>query len=100
MKFSDISALVKSIMANQTLYYFLWEYDLNSYSLDYKVPIYYILGENDWQTPYPIAQKYFESISAPDKEIYMIPDAGHMTMMDEPELFYYALKEIYSRRVV
>lgn len=100
MKFSDISSLIKSLMANQTLYYFLWEYDLNSYSLDYKVPVYYILGEKDWQTPYPIAQKYFESISAPDKEIYMIPNAGHMTMMDEPESFCYALKEVYSRKMV
>lgn len=100
MRFSDISAFIKSLIVNQTLYYFLWEYDLNSYSLDYRVPVYYILGENDWQTPYPIAQKYFESITAPDKEIYMIPNAGHMTMMDEPKLFYYALKEIYCRRMV
>src|SRR6516162_8640216 len=32
-----------------------------------KVPIYYVFGENDWQTPYVLAQEYFTRINAPYK---------------------------------
>ncbi|MNV85988.1 hypothetical protein D3C71_1799840 [compost metagenome] len=47
------------------------------------MPVYYLLGGNDWQ--------------APNKGLYMIPDAGHMTMMDQPDLFYKALHEVYEK---
>ncbi|WP_245697351.1 alpha/beta fold hydrolase [Paenibacillus oryzae] len=53
----------------------------------HEVSIYYILGGNDWQAPYLLAQQYFEEIKAPRKGIHIIPGAGHMTMMDEPDLF-------------
>ena len=39
----------------------------------YKVPVYYILGRNDWQAPYVIAQEYLEGINAPYKKLYLIP---------------------------
>ncbi|GGB62814.1 hypothetical protein GCM10011409_44960 [Lentibacillus populi] len=57
------------------------------------------MGGNDWQTPYTIAQKYFEEIKAPNKKIFIIPDAGHMTMMEQPDLFFNALSEINSVEV-
>jgi pimeloyl-ACP methyl ester carboxylesterase len=43
---------------------------------------------------YVIAQKYFEEINAPNKKIFLIPDTGHMTMMEKPDLFFDALLEI------
>ena len=53
----------------------------------------YLRGD-DWQTPYVIAEKYFEEIEAPNKGLYIIPGAGHMTMMDQPALFFDTLREI------
>lgn len=55
------------------------DYNAEDYGLNYEVPVYYIMGENDWQTPYPLAREFFDRISAPDKVFYSIPDAGHMT---------------------
>ncbi|MDS0526458.1 alpha/beta hydrolase [Clostridium sp. SHJSY1] len=96
-KSSDILALIKSLKSNESLIQFLFDFNLNLESIEYEVPIYYILGENDWQVPYTIAKEYFNKINAPHKDLYIIPNAGHMTMMDQPELFFNSLSEIYIK---
>jgi len=93
-KLSDIFAMMKGIKSNEKVIDFLGAFDLNLEPAEYKVPIYYILGGNDWQTPYVIAEKYFNKINAPAKNFYLIPDAGHMTMIDQPDLFFETLLEI------
>ena len=70
------------------------KFNLRLESEEYKIPIYYILGENDWQTPYIISEEYFKIINAPRKKLYLIPDAGHMTMVDQPKLFFDTLVDI------
>jgi pimeloyl-ACP methyl ester carboxylesterase len=97
LKFSDLSALIKAAKANDKVMEFLLAFDLKSESAEYKVPMYYILGENDWQTPYVLAKEYFNRITAPNKDIYIIPNAGHMTMLDQPTSFFDALLEIYNK---
>lgn len=96
-RFSDIIAFLKIFKANANLHQFLGDFNLRAEKTDYKVPIYYVLGGNDWQAPYVIAQNYFEEIEAPNKEAFIIPDAGHMTMMDQPDLFYEALQKIKQK---
>jgi pimeloyl-ACP methyl ester carboxylesterase len=96
-KFSDISAMLNGFKANEKVIDFLGTFDLNSESPEYKIPIYNILGGNDWQTPYIIAEEYFNKIQAPYKKFYLIPNAGHMTMLDQPQLFFETLLEINSR---
>lgn len=94
---SDISAVIKGKKANEKLLESLEVFDLKSESAEYKVPIYYILGENDWQAPYVIAQEYFNRINAPYKNLYLIRNAGHYTMRDQPQLFFEALLEINNK---
>lgn len=96
-KLSDIFAFIEMDKANKELIEFWGEFNIRSESEEYKVPIYYILGENDWQTPHVLAEKYFESINAPDKKLYVIPNAGHMSMLDQPKLFFKVLSEINSK---
>jgi pimeloyl-ACP methyl ester carboxylesterase len=98
-KFSDLSALIKGTKANEKVLESLFLFDLNSQSEEYKVPIYYILGGNDWQTPYVIAEEYFNKINAPYKNFYLIPNAGHMTMLDQPQLFFEALLEVNNKEI-
>jgi pimeloyl-ACP methyl ester carboxylesterase len=98
-RLSDIIAFMKIFQANAKLHSFLGDFNLRNESAIYQVPIYYILGGNDWQTPYVIAEKYFEEIDAPDKNMFIIPNAGHMTMMEQPVLFFDALLEINNMEV-
>lgn len=86
--------LVKAFKANKEITEFLFSFSLMDESSEYKVPIYYILGDKDWQAPYVIAEEYYKIINASKKNIYIIPDAGHMSMLDKQDLFFDTLLEI------
>lgn len=75
------------------IYQYMMSFNLYK-TTDYKVPVYYILGMDDWQVPTVNAVKYFYKINAPKKELFLIPNAGHSTMTDQPRAFYNALKII------
>lgn len=94
---SDFFAFMKIFKVNQKVYSFFSNFNLWTESKEYKVPIYFILGGNDWQAPYVIAEKYFNEIIAPRKNIYLIPNARHMAMLDQPDLFYQSLFDIYDK---
>lgn len=95
-KLSDLFAFSKGLKANSKIHEFLGDFDLAADSSDYKVPIYFILGEDDWQAPYIIAEKYFSKINAPHKKLFIIPNAGHRIMMDQTNLFSDTLLQIYN----
>lgn len=41
-------------------------------------PIYFIIGEKDYQTNFKITQKYYQLLNAPKKDMHLIEDAGHL----------------------
>ncbi|HBF38797.1 MAG TPA: alpha/beta hydrolase, partial [Firmicutes bacterium] len=96
-KWSDFSAMIKGPQASQGLMTALESFDLNDEKDEYQIPIYYILGGKDWLTPFALAREHLGRIRAPRKKFYLIPGAGHATMIDQPELFYQALSEIYHQ---
>ena len=46
-------------------------------NLDFKIPVYLIQGNEDILTPKESSKEYFEKISTPKKEYYLIPKAAH-----------------------
>lgn len=46
-------------------------------NLDFKIPIYFIQGNEDIMTPKESSKEYFEKIQAPKKEYYLLPNAAH-----------------------
>ena len=53
----------------------------------YEVPVYYISGEQDWITPAVLVEDYYQTVEAPDKQMRLIPDAGHTPFLDAPQAF-------------
>ncbi len=45
--------------------------------LQFKIPVYFIQGANDIQTPPAITKKFYENITAPTKKILILEDTGH-----------------------
>ncbi|MDR7855128.1 alpha/beta hydrolase [Tissierella sp.] len=90
----EISSFLKNPFELQKplMDYLVYDFDARDLVNEYQVPIYYILGEYDWVTPYENAQEYFETIVAPKKKSIVIENAGHMTMIDNPEEFSNAVK--------
>jgi pimeloyl-ACP methyl ester carboxylesterase len=97
-KLSDISSLVKGMTNNKKLWEFLFLHNLYEESRDYEIPIFYILGDKDFQAPYTTASCYFDAINAPNKKMFIIKDAGHFMMLDKPKLFVQALSEILEAK--
>ena len=69
------------------------EYNIHNFGTEYQIPVFYIMGINDYQTPYPLAKEFFEEISASVKNFFSIPDARHMTMTDNKKEFNRVLLE-------
>lgn len=72
-------------MLHRSLFQYMFEeYDALKFGTNYQIPVYYIMGENDYQTPIPLAHKLFEELTSPEKKFFTIPNAGHFTMYDNP----------------
>jgi len=46
-------------------------------NLNFKIPVYLIQGEEDILTPKEMSKQYFDAISAPKKEYFLLPKAAH-----------------------
>ena len=94
MGIKDILPFMTSMMVNMQVMKELMSFDLKSKGVEYQVPVYYVLGENDQQTPVELSRAYFDEITAPDKKLYLIRNAGHVTMIDNADDYRKAVCEI------
>ncbi len=61
---------------------------------DYQVPFYNINGDKDYQTNYKLAQDYFEQISAPYKQMFIMENMTHGLLESDSEGFSKIIHEI------
>ncbi len=60
----------------------------------FEVPVYFIAGELDRVTPTALVNAYAQSMAAPDKQVFLIPGAGHFAFYTHPERFSDAMQEV------
>lgn len=58
------------------------------------IPVHFIVGDNDHNTPADLAFEYYEFLEAPAKSFTRIEDAAHMVLYDQPIAWAKALVEI------
>ena len=61
---------------------------------DYKVPYFNINGDRDYQTNFNLAQAYFNELTAPYKQMYIMKDTTHGLLESKSEQFSQILHEI------
>lgn len=61
--------------------------DLSKTARTFAVAFFVIQGRDDVMTPTQAAVDYFNAVTAPTKELVLIPDAGHFAFMTSPEAF-------------
>ena len=93
----DIGAFKKGIQNSAVLDDVLASFDLRSHPSRYDVPVYYVLGERDCQTPYQLGARYLETVTAPDKALFTVPNAGHSVPLDNPDGFVRAIGGVFNR---
>lgn len=63
-------------------------------NVDFKIPVYFIQGNEDIMTPKESSKQYFEKIQAPKKEYYLLPKAAHGFNESVVEMQYKIFKSI------
>lgn len=77
--------------------YSFFEFDVYDICSSFNVPMYFIQGECDWITPTPMVQEYYETVSAPDKELVIMQGCGHTPFLDDPIEFADSVKTLLNR---
>lgn len=80
----------------------LWPAVLNAHLFndvpEQKIPVYIFQGTHDYETAYPIAKEYFDSLKAPEKHFYSFDNSAHSPNFEEPRKFEEILrKEILKK---
>ena len=52
-----------------------------------KVPVYFFIGRNDYNTPFQLVEEYFNQIEAPVKRMIVFEDSAHTPFISETEKF-------------
>lgn len=63
-------------------------------NLDFKIPVYFIQGNEDIMTPKESSKAYFEKIQAPEKKYFLLPKAAHGFNESVVEMQYRIFKSI------
>lgn len=59
----------------------------------FRIPVYFIQGEQDILTPKEITTEYFEKIEAPHKDMFSVPKAAHGFTHAVVDTLYKVVKE-------
>ena len=70
------------------------DYDLFRDFPSSTIPIHFLVGDHDWQTPGELSHEYFEVLEAPAKSFTVIENAGHSLIYDNPDAWAAALIRI------
>jgi pimeloyl-ACP methyl ester carboxylesterase len=94
--FADVLAMIRAQKRNIHLLDFLSTFSATTMT-DFRVPVYFIHGENDGQVPISQVKDYYENITAPDKGFFPIAGAGHISAVDNLDGVLAAMGEIQGQ---
>lgn len=66
--------------------------DLRTLGYDFEVPVLFLIGSHEWQTPYPLVLEYYEQIKAPYKKYISFDNSAHFPFVSDPVKFSSVLK--------
>lgn len=99
MGISDLRWFIKQlgsfedfISLNRKLFDYILIADVRDYGLEYQVPVGFISGSEDWITPVKYSENYYNTVSAPMKDLALIDGCGHSPHYDSPIEFCATLK--------
>jgi pimeloyl-ACP methyl ester carboxylesterase len=91
----DIYSLLQGTkFAADALYEEILRYDARTLGLKFDVPFFVFNGDLDLVTPINLAQRYFDTVEAPQKAFVTLEGGGHSAMLTMSDQF---LKELVTR---
>lgn len=91
LNFSEKMSMFKQDyrMFNRT-YTTMMEYNFKE-NTRFEIPLLFVFGSEDYVCHASLFQKIYDEISAPEKKLSVIENAGHSCFFDQPEIFYNTL---------
>jgi len=71
----------------QHLWKELLSVDFLSADTVFRIPVFFICGKYDYNTPTDLARQYFNKIKAPVKQFFIFENSGHLIPFEEPDTF-------------
>ncbi len=68
--------------------------DLAETVLEYNLPVYFLVGKHDCNTPFELTEEYFNKLKSPRKKIFWFENSSHSLSFEEPILFQKTIIEI------
>jgi len=65
----------------------LLAFDITKDAPEIRVPVYFCIGRYDYNTPFELSYKYYETLKAPHKEYIWFERSAHSPIFEEPEKF-------------
>ncbi len=62
-----------------------------------EVPVFFLVGANDYNTPARLVEEYYNSLEASHKELVIFEESAHTPFLKEPGPFYQTLIEIKEK---
>jgi pimeloyl-ACP methyl ester carboxylesterase len=92
---ADLKAnLSGALFSLDALYGAVMSYDIRRLGTRFEVPMIYLQGEDDIQTPTALVVDYVAEVEAPEKRLVLLgAGAGHLAILTHPEAFLAALVE-------
>lgn len=94
--FSFKDTFNSTLKLNKNIIDYLIDYNTFNFK-NFDIPIFFICGANDWQVPTAVVKKYFETIMAPDKDLFVVENAGHLLNIENTKDYNIILEGICSR---
>lgn len=93
----QVGSLFDFIQLNRQLFEYVSNEDVYAYGTDFQVPVGFISGSCDWITPVKRTEDYYNTITAPRKEMQLIDGWGHMVPYESPKEFADTLKQVLEK---
>jgi proline iminopeptidase len=79
----------------------IYDPDFNNFNFfeqipEVQIPVFFISGAHDYNTPWPLVEEYFGVLRAPHKEFIKFEFSGHSPVFEEPERFNKEIVRIYN----
>lgn len=92
----QMGSLSDFIELNGQLFDYISSEDVYAYGTTFRIPVGFISGSCDWITPVKYTEDYFNTITAPQKEMRLIDGWGHTVPQESPQEFAGTLIQVIS----
>lgn len=93
----QLGSLSDFVDLNRQLFDYISSEDVYAYGTEFQVPVGFISGSCDWITPVKYTEDYFNTITAPEKEMQLIDGWGHNVPLENPKEFAEVLTQIINK---